>query len=187
MQMLGADGTVTDRRKQRELLNVKYRWVLEMVRPEGVMESPDTLANNLRSVEMSNLTWRLEIHTTYRAREGWVPWLRFRSSNTNTGYRVYALREFRRGELIGWFYGVKVSENPSEFVKHDVDAEGTTNVFAGMGLHLLANPMAGIEDPMVAQRVKSLVNVDYKSDGAVLAKKAIPVNEELRGFLGNED
>ena len=181
---LGSGDTVLDRSKQKALVNIKFRWILEISRPNGILESKQQLATAVGTMDDEFLSWRLEIKTSYKAHSGWVPWLRVKPSDTNTGYRVYALREFRKGELVGWFYGERCSAVPSAYRKHNIDAGGSTDCFAGMGLHLLSDPTVGISDPDIVSKVQSLVNVLYEEDGAVVSSKNICVNDEIRGQLG---
>ena len=54
-----------------------------------------------------------------------------------------------------------------------------------MGLHLVASPTWGLEDPRHIRRVKGLANVQYENDGAVIARKNIPMEEELLGDLAH--
>ena len=184
---LGSDGIVTSRAKQKTELGRLYRWIMEVERPEGVLEDPDMLAQNVAGIEKKHFSWRLELHAEgIKLKDGWVPWLMVRPDNTNTGYRVFALREFRKGELVGWLFGKSASPaEASKYRKHNVDAEGTTGFFAGMGLHLVASPTWGLEDPRHIRRVKGLANVQYENDGAVIARKNIPMEEELLGDLAH--
>lgn len=184
LSVLGADDAVYCRTKQQALLNNKYRWIVEISRPEGIMESKKRLAAAVATVDDAYISWRLDIKTNFKARCGWVPWLQVKPGDTNTGYRVYALREFRKRELIGWLYGRKSGEVTSSYTKFDVDMEGTTDYVAGMGLHLMGDPTWGISDQEIIDKVKSLINVKYEKDGAVVASHNICVNEELRGSLG---
>jgi hypothetical protein len=159
---LGTETAVTSRERQQQLLNEKYRWIVEVHRPEGLMESKEVLSANMATVKDDYLSWRLDISVSSKGRDGWVPWLKVKQSDTHTGYRVYALREFRRNEIIGWFYGVPSGNNDSPFCKHGVDAEGSTNYPAGMAMHLMADPSVGLDDEAVARAVRIVDHKEFR-------------------------
>lgn len=184
LRALGAEGIVQDRTKQRGLLGRTFRWILELVRQEGTIESPSELVKRVSQNDDTVYVWRLEIRTDLKSRNGWVPWVEVRRSrDTSTGYRVYALREFRRGELIGWYYG-RPSTGPSKYARHQIDAEGSTNCFGGMAMHLVADPTWGQTDTRVVQRLRGMANVEVMEDGAVIARKNIPIEDELMSVNG---
>lgn len=181
---LGEPEIITSRDKQREALNDKYRWRMECGVPGGILYSAETLGIAMGAIDTNDVTWKLEVRTNYKARDGWVPWLEVKKSVTsNTNYRVFALREFRKDDVIGWVFGKQKETDASDFCVNNIDAEGTTDCFLGMGLHLVADPSQNQDDVEIAKQLKKMWNVKFEADGKVLCKKAISTNSELRGNM----
>jgi len=62
--------------------------------------------------------------------------------------------------------------------------QGQASTSGGMAMHLVADPTWGQTDTRVVQRLRGMANVEVMEDGAVIARKNIPIEDELMSVNG---
>jgi len=106
--------------------------------------------------------------------DGWVPWVEIRESGVKDGVLgLFALREFHKGEIIGWLFDSDKRLDPWE---NDV-------LSLGMGTHYIQNPVPRGRTYPGQYRSYKWINCVVDDEGCVYATKGIHKNKELYGDL----
>ena len=110
MALLAKTATCVDPRRQQTLLNERYRWEMVIPLQDGILPaSTETAAG-------TQVSYKLYLKSE-APRTNWVQWLEVKPSNIpGAGLGVFTLREFTRGQAIGWYYGTKKKKS----VRQDV-------------------------------------------------------------------
>ena len=121
-------------------------------------------------------------------RTNWVQWLELKPSNIpGAGLGVFTLREFTRGQAIGWYYGTKKKKSVGQdgaaggtmYQLADLDAQGSFGYPGRLGMHVMNDPTMNLLDDAERQNAMRMWNVMLHSDYAVTAKRQIRIGEEL--------
>jgi hypothetical protein len=127
--------------------------------------------------------YRLFLKSDY-ANTPWIPWVEIKPSVLDgAGLGVFAVREFRKGQEIGWYYGRKKTQkrvnNRSRYQLSDLDAEGGLGKPGRLGMHFINDPSLVSSGAADLKRKSKLWNVEFHCDYSVRAKRQIRPGDEL--------
>jgi hypothetical protein len=181
LKLLGDPKYVASKEALQEVQGVLYKWQMCV---NGVVPASTETFNVpklLNSIDLSDKRWvssaQLFLKSSYKVREGWLPWLEVRQINDptreNVRYSVCSLREFKKDEVIAWWYGT-VPDTTSSSGEFDAEDDITGFAFTHMGMPCMLDVTAMCYVPLL-----SLVNVAVNEDRTVTALKTIQVGTEL--------
>lgn len=159
-----------DKKAQEKHLGVLYNWVSD------------------RGKKMTAWTGIVPIQLNIRIDVGgnWLSmaWCRVdKSTIVGAGYGLFAEKDFKEGDTIGYYWGEKVStkkrKHASSYQFSDLDAIGGKEHPLRLGMHFLNDPVFGIEDEKKRMEKLKAVNVYIGRDYAVTAKRDIAKGNEL--------
>jgi hypothetical protein len=189
LQKLGEPSVLTSSAHQMGLLNAEYKWEAVMKLDIGIINDLHATAQLLLNRKTPGLLSH-KLYIKVDNKRNWEPWLQVKESSLpGAGKGIFALREFRKGQVIGWYYGKKVpgsnhEKKPYQFA--NIDAEGGRGYPGRLGLHFLNDPTLsqgkeGLETKQGTDLKASLkkVNVRLHKDGLALAVSQIRVGDEL--------
>jgi hypothetical protein len=194
LQKLGDPSVLTSTEHQMGLLNAEYKWEAVIKLDIGIIDDLHATVQPLLNRNTRGLlSHKLYINVDNKRK--WEPWLQVKESSLpEAGKGIFALREFRKGQMIGWYYGKKIAtsnrqKKPYRFDK--IDAEGGLGYPGRLGLHFMNDPTLTIvktsrgKDRLVSKQMTDLkaslkrVNVRMHKDGLALADRQIRVGDEL--------
>lgn len=123
----------------------------------------------------------------------WVPWIEIKPSNIQgAGMGVFAMREFTKGQAIGWYYGkarnssIPRDDNSAMYQMANIDAQGGIGFPGRLGMHFLNDPTMNLQETRDINKAKKMWNVELESDYAVVAKRQIRIGDELYADYNRE-
>jgi hypothetical protein len=194
LQKLGEPSVLTSSAHQVGLLNAEYKWEAVIKLDIGIIDDLHATIQTLLNTNTPGLLSH-KLYIKVDNKRNWEPWLQVKESSLpGAGKGIFALREFRKGQAIGWYYGKKVAgsnrkKKPYQFA--NIDAEGGLGYQGRLGLHFLNDPTLTIvktsrgKDSLVTKEGTDLkaslkkVNVRLHKDGLALADSQIRVGDEL--------
>ena len=186
LALLAKPRTCSDPRRQDELLNRIYRWEMVMQLRDGILTAspPETLS--------ADVSYRLYLRSE-SSKTLWVPWIEIKPSNIQgAGMGVFAMREFTKGQAIGWYYGkarnssIPRDDNSAMYQMANIDAQGGIGFPGRLGMHFLNDPTMNLQETRDINKAKKMWNVELESDYAVVAKRQIRIGDELYADYNRE-
>lgn len=105
---------------------------------------------------------------------------------------VFAMREFTKGQAIGWYYGkarnssIPRDDNSAMYQMANIDAQGGIGFPGRLGMHFLNDPTMNLQETRDINKAKKMWNVELESDYAVVAKRQIRIGDELYADYNRE-
>lgn len=176
LHAIGSSGYKDSVHERENLYNHLYQWryILALEQHMETYKQVGGCSRKKQCHEESHL-WLFIKLSTYSQGDGWIPWVELKRSEVKRGQiGAFSLREFQKGEVVGW-----ISDNDE-----NEDIFSTQPMSLGMGMAFIKNP---IPKDGTGNR-KSLwrkVNCVVDETGCVYATKGIHKGQELYGDLNN--
>jgi hypothetical protein len=148
LQKLGDPSVLTSSAHQMGLLNAEYKWEAVIKLDIGIIDDLHATIQTLLNTNTPGLLSH-KLYIKVDNKRNWEPWLQVKESSLlGAGKGIFALREFRKGQVIGWYYGKKVADSnhkkkPYQFA--NIDAEGGLGYPGRLGLQFLNDPTLTID------------------------------------------
>ena len=168
-----------DPQRQDELLNKIYRWEMVMQLRDGILTASPPEA------QRADVSYRLYLRSESKNIQ-WVQWIEVKPSTIQgAGLGVFAMREFTKGQAIGWYYGkarnsnIPRDDNSARYQMIHIDAQGSVGFPGRLGMHILNDPTMSLEDESDIKKAKKMWNVELNGDYSVTTKRQIHSGDEL--------